>query len=198
MPIPGPRTQFGAVPGYRNPPVHSRELGSHGVDRIATGPATAPETPGNRVNRFEQGPQRAVVVIGRTPGVEGASTRGNVLGAGTIRNMWRQSVNVFPAQGAVSWTSNVVRGRGHDNGVGITRSLRYLTRMLYMGSGIDNSRYGRYHTTVKPNVRSKAVTQGSGSNRNRPTVRNRMTSFGSRVPPLNAAVPGAESGDSNG
>jgi hypothetical protein len=41
-------------------------------------------------------------------------------------------------------------------------------------------------------VKSKPVTIPAGGVRNRPTVRNRITSFGSRVPPLNPKLPAGE------
>lgn len=178
MPVPGPRTQHGPVAGYANP------LGEES----------------HRFNHWDEaGP---VVELGRTPGVQMVSLRGNVLAAGFVRRLWRQSINVIGAQAPYSWTtSEPSPGRSgrrvHSVGIGaqgldISRALRYLTNAtVYMGSGSDNTKYAAYHTTVPLQTRSKPVTQGSGG-RNRPTVRNRMTSFGSRVPTLNQSVPAAE------
>lgn len=169
MPTPGPRTQFGAVPGYTNP---EHETMKQTLRTLAP----------------------PVAQMGRTPGLMGISLRGNVLGAGTIRAMWRQAANYMPAQAPFSWTAN-----GYDqsppnpSGVGITRALRYMTRNLYMGSGIDNTRFAGLHTEIYPQVRSMPVTLGAGQVRTRPTVRNRMTSFGSRVPTINQPVQAAES-----
>lgn len=123
------------------------------------------------------------------------SWRGCILGPGQIRRMWRQSVNYIAASPDYSWTENapqpgrpITRPPGAD---GVTRALRYMTRSIYMGSGIDNTRFAGLHTNVPLRVRSKPVTIGAGQVRTRPTVRNRITSFGSRVPTLNQPVDGA-------
>lgn len=168
MPIPGPRSQFGPDEGYRNP-------GGEQPDRF------------NLWNR--PGP---VWWPGRSPGTMIVNLRGNVLGAGQIRKLWRQAVNLIPAQASYSWTAN---GNifGPYQGVGITRALRYMTRSLHIADGTDNSRYAALHTkVVKQNV-YKTVTVNAGNKRGRPTVRNRVTSFGSRVPTLNQSIQGAES-----
>lgn len=169
MPPPGPRTQHGPDPGYTNP-------GGEGM---------------NRLNHFN--PPPPVAQMGRTPGLMGISLRGNVLGAGQIRTLWRQAVNYIPAQAPFSWTENGNIGEHKVSSVGITRALRYMTRSVYMGSGIDNTRFAGLHTEIYPKVRSMPVTLGAGQVRTRPTVRNRMTSFGSRVPTINQPVVAAES-----
>lgn len=170
MPVPGPRTQQGPLPGYTNPD------GEH---------------PGNRTNLW--GRPAPVSQEGRTPGRMEISTRGNLLGFGQIRRLWRQSVNYIPAQPPYSWTtnshlSNPLSARGFQ----ITRALRYMTRSVALNSGTDNTRFAGLHTVIKPRVASKPVTLGAGQVRTRPTVRNRVTSFGSRVPAINRPVQGAE------
>lgn len=70
----------------------------------------------------------------------------------------------------------------------VTRALRYMTRSLYMGGGIDNSRYAALHTQIEQRTNQKPVTLNAGNVRNRPTTRNRLTSFGSRVPSLNSRI----------
>lgn len=172
MPVPGPRTQYGPVPGYTNPANQS-------PDRLMPG----------------RGRPAPVAEMGRTPGLMQVSRRGNVLGAGQVRQMWRQSVNLINAQAAYSWsTLSPAPGRlvSQPGAVGVTRALRYMTRSLYMGSGIDNTHFSGLHTRIRPKVRSKPVTMGKGQTRVRPTVRNRVTSFGSRVQPLNQPISGAE------
>lgn len=174
MPIPGPRTQFGPVPGYRNP-----------------------ENAGPTLFNMWKRPG-ALAVPGRSPGMMVVTLRGCILAAGQIRRLWRQSVNFAPAQGPYSWTENG-NDRTLTNGVGITRALRYMTRSLYVGGGIDNTRYDEFHTIIKKQNYYKTITVGKGQTRSRPTVRNRMTSFGSRVPTLNHSVPAADaSGDVGG
>lgn len=171
MPIPGPRTQFGPDSGYRNP---EAELPS----RI--NPWLWPEP---------------VVQIGRSAGTSVVTLRGNILAPGQIRRLWRQAINFVPATPAYSWTQNAPQpGRPivSPGGFQITRALRYMTRSLYMGANIDNTRYAGLHTPIPPRKRAKVVTLGRGQTRSRPTTRNRLTSFGSRVPTLNQSIPAAE------
>lgn len=174
MPIPGPRTQDRPVPGYTNP--HREQP--------------------HRFNRWHRpGP---VVEPGRSPTTMRLSVRGQVLAPGTVRRLWRQTVDMIAGQASYSWTTNSpAPGRPvtHPPAVGVTRALRYMTRNLYVAAGTDNSRYGALHTTVSPRVKSKPITVGAGGSRNRPTVRNRLTSFGSRVTPLNSRVSAASGGD---
>lgn len=151
------------------------------------------ETP-DRINLWDR--PDPVIVPGRSPGMSIISLRGNVLGPGTVRRMWRQTVNFIAAPAAYSWSSSSPAGASVPP-VGVTRALRYMTRSFYMGAGIDNTRFAGLHTAIEPRSRrsphaqGKRVTVAAGSVRSRPTVRNRMTSFGSRVPTLNNQVPGA-------
>lgn len=169
MPVPGPRNQFGPLPGYTNPDG---------------------ETP-TFFNLWDRPPP--VAKLGETPGLMFVSLRGNVLGLGQIRKMWRQTVGYIPASGPYSWTVNGnTVGPGDAAAFQITRALRYMTRSVYMGSGFDSTRFPGYHTAIEKQNRGMAVTVGAGANRNRPTVRNRVTSFGSRVPTLNQPINAAE------
>lgn len=172
MPIPGPRTQDGPVSGYRNPDMAAPDLFNH-WKRPA--PISWP---------------------GRSPGYMAITLRGCRLATGQIRRFWRQSVNLIPAQDAFSWSGNAP-GTGGGNpgwrGFEITRALRYMTKSVYMPAGVDNTRYAALHTVVNKENMYKTVTVNHGQVRNRPTTRNRMTSFGSRVPSLNSAVQAAES-----
>lgn len=162
MPIPGPRMQGGPLPGYDNP---GREVP-------------------DRFNLWDRpGP---VVQSGRSPGTMRATLRGSILAPGTIRRLWQQSVNYMGAQRAYSWTHGLPEPDRPVAALGVTRALRYMTRSVYAPSGVDNSRYAALHTKIAMQHRHKPVTVAAGSVRNRPTVRNRLTSFGSRVPPLNA------------
>lgn len=167
MPIPGPRTQFGPLPGYRNPEGREPTLFNQWM---RPGPIAWP---------------------GRSPGFMTVTLRGCILAAGQIRRLWRQSVNLIPAQNPYSWTENGPITEHHE-GVGITRALRYMTRSLYIAGGTDNTRYAAIHTVIKKKNAYKVVTVGRGQTRSRPTTRNRMTSFGSRVPTLNQQVAAAE------
>jgi hypothetical protein len=174
MPVPGPRTQFRPVPGYTNP---DRRL----PDRINLW--------------FRPGP---VASTGRSPGTMIVSVRGSILAPGTIRRLWRQTVNQINAQAPYSWTASSPspgNPRTNPGAYMITRALRYMTQSVYIGAGEDNTRYSALHTKIEQRVNSKPVSLNAGQNRNRPTVRNRLTSFGSRVPPLNPRVSAAEKDD---
>lgn len=164
MPIPGPRTQFRPLPGHTNPWGQRPD----------------------RINHWDR--PSPVEMAGRTPGTMVHTLRGNVLGAGQIRRLWRQSINVIVPQAGYSWTRSAPSpGRPFESpgGFHITRALRYMARSVYVGAGTDNSRFAGLHQTIKPRVRSKPVTTPAGAVRSRPTVRNRATSFGSRIPPIN-------------
>jgi len=175
MPVPGPRTQFGPDPGYRNPE------------------ATAPDF----INRWLA--PRPIFFAGETPGTKILTLRGMRLAPGQIRRMYKQTVNYIGATPPYSWTANAPQpGRGivTPQPMQITRAWRYMTRSLYMGSGIDNSEgtsgaWGN-HTYVTPKHINPTPTVGAGNTRNNPTVRNRLTSFGSRAPTLNARVAAAQ------
>jgi hypothetical protein len=171
MPVPGPRTQDRPLSGYSNP-------GGEQPDRINRWSRPAP-----------------AVQVGRTPNTMFMSLRGNILAPGTVRRMWRQVADMIPAQEPYSWTHNApAPGRqvAIPRGFQITTALRYMARSVYIAGGTDATRFTALHTKIPQRVHSKPVTLNAGGVRNRPTVRNRLTSFGSRVPPLNnAKVPAA-------
>lgn len=172
----GPRTQTGPVTGYRNPDNQAPTLFNHWG---RPGPIWWP---------------------GRTPGTMFLTLRGCKLGVGQIRRLWRQSVNYTGAM-SYSWTENGNNPgypAGDDQGGNpdargqITRALRYMTRSVYIGAGLDHSRYDELHTVIRKQNFYKTVTVNAGQKRNAPTIRNRVTSFGSRVPSLNSAIHAAE------
>ncbi len=171
MPVPGPRHQTGPDEGYRNP-------GLEQPDRInlwlRPGPLWWP---------------------GRSPATMFVTLRGCILGAGQIRRLWRQSVNLIPAQAPYSWSENAPGEGGaviSPGGFGITRALRYMTRSVYEGAGEDNTRFAGYHTPVGKVNYYKTVSVNAGQKRNAPTLRNRLTSFGERAPTLNQQIAAAQ------
>ena len=171
MPVPGPRTQFRPVEGYRNPD------GEHPT----------------RIQHWDR--PAAVVQPGRSPATMARDLRDMILAAGQVRRDWLQHINLTPGSAPYSWTESApAPGRPvlSPRGVGITRALRYMTRSVYVAGGTDGTRYTNLHTVVHPSARSKPITRGAGTRRNPPTVRNRLTSFGSRVPPINQRVSGAQ------
>lgn len=174
MPTPGPRNQFGPDAGYRNPGFEQPD-------------------------KFNQwGRPGPVYWPGRSPGMMAITLRGCIMAVGQVRTLWRQTVDFIPAQGDFSWTANGRGSSGVDDKIGharvvdLTRNLRYKTQSFYIGAGIDNSRYEGIHSIIRKQNMYKPVTVAGGSVRGRPTVRNRLTSFGSRVPTLNQAMSAAE------
>lgn len=130
-----------------------------------------------------------VAVPGESPGTMMLSRRGTIAAPGTIRRFWKQSVGYVGAQAPFSWTANAHVGVSGARGFQVKRALRYMTRSVTHTAGTDNTRFAGLHTQVTQSGRKRqTVVLGAGRVRNRPTVRNRMTSFGSRVPTLNSQV----------
>lgn len=152
--------------------------------------AGQPRNPfGQTPDRIDLDKPRHPVVVGRTAGTMFTELRGEIQAAGQIRHLWRQAVNYISAFPAYSWTVNgAIVSKGSARGFQITRALRYLTRSVYMGAGIDNTRLSELHSAVTPQVRHKPVTTNAGQQRGKPVARNRLTSFGQRVPTLNQPV----------
>lgn len=190
MPVPGPRTQQRPLPGYNNPAIQARPNVAGETYRRHVRTATGPQIPGRRWNRWHL--PAPVADMGRTPGLMFVSRNTHVLGAGIVRRYWRQLVNYIPAQPHYSWAGN-----RHEQGaampVGVTRALRYMTLCVSKQAGTDGTHFAGLHTKIIPQQRQSRVAGGrAGLVRSRPTVRNRISSFGSRVQPLNQSVPGAE------
>lgn len=145
---------------------------------------------GQSPDRFELERPRHPAVAGETPGTMRRTLRGMIQAAGQIRHDWRQTVAYMAGPPGYSWTAGESLGTvSAARGFQITRALRYLTRSLYMGAGIDNTRNAGLHSAVPPAVRHKTVTVNAGQQRGKPTTRNRLTSFGSRVTPLEQRPP---------
>lgn len=105
----------------------------------------------------------------------------------TIRRLWRQVLSGQPGPPPfpVSRAPAV-----------FSRALRYRASTSYKPAGTLNTRLTMLHTVVRMVARQPRPTLMAGTRRARPTVRNRMSSFGSRVPPLNPRVRGAQAEES--
>lgn len=173
MPPFAPRNQYGPLPGYDNP-----------LDQQP-----------NRLNHWDR-PQ-PVIVLGLTPGTMEFNRAPGVTAFGVIRRMWRQAVNNIGGSPYSQLTMSPAPGRpvGYGGAIGITRALRYLCSSHYMAAGNDNTAFRVGHTSVPITARSLPVTVGAGTMSGRPVIRNRMTSFGSRVSPLNSRLPAAQNTD---
>ena len=141
--------------------------------------------PGQPRNPYGQTPTRFrprrryfIARLGETPGHMDIDTRADTVAPGTIRRNWRQSVNAVPAPPPFSWVYN--------NGLGgITRALRYKASTVFRAAGTDNTRFGAPRAIVPSRINARPVTIAAGNQQGRPAVRNRMTSFGRRVTPVN-------------
>jgi hypothetical protein len=171
MPLPGrPRNAGGTETRFRS-------AGQDGVGnkRWTSGPR----------DRFHARVRVFVSQQGQTPGLQDIEPA--ILGTvafGTIRRLWRQSVNYLPAGPWLSWTENGVDRTG-TNGAGITRALRYKASSLFRGAGSSNTRMGASRAFITPRHIQPRATLGVGNLQGRPVIRNRLQSFGSRVPPVN-------------
>lgn len=172
MPLPGrPRNAGGTE-------VRFHRAGQNGVsesERWRSGPR----------DRFHERAQVFVPHLGQSPGLQDIepATLGTV-GFGTIRRLWRQSVNYIPAGGWLSWTENGT-DRTPTVGVGITRALRYKASSVFRGAGSSNTRMGAPRAFIVPRHVQPRATIAAGNLQGRPYIRNRLQSFGSRVPPVN-------------
>lgn len=159
MPVPGrPRNAGGTETRFHRGPV----LRYHGHDTDLV--------------RFEERPRVFVPDPGYTPGVQDIDPAADASGGGTIRRLWRQAVNFIPAPPPFSWTENPPL---------ITRALRYKASSVFRGAGSSNTRFGAPRLHVQPRHNMRPVTLAAGNLQGRPAVRNRLTSFGSRVPTVN-------------
>ncbi len=141
--------------------------------------------------RFRRGAHVSVAVLGQTPGLMEYDRHTDVQAAGTIRRYWRQLAGLIPAPPEFSWSGNRPAFSG-ERAYGWTRALRYKITSLYLPAGAGNTRYGAARPHVAMANAQPAVTLGAGTRQARPTVRNRLRSFGSRVTPLNSPIQAAQ------
>jgi hypothetical protein len=135
-------------------------------------------------SRFHQRRQVFVARPGASPGLMDIDdTRVDTAGAGTIRRLYEQAVNFIPAAPPFPVSAAPL---------GITRAIRYKASTLARAAGTDNTRFGARRAIRPPRHNSRPVTIAAGNQQGRPTVRNRMRSFGQRVPPVNQPSPTAE------
>ncbi len=139
---------------------------------------------GQRPNRWRERRHVFVARPGESPGLMDVSdTRVDTLAEGTIRRLWRQAWNMIPAPPPfpVSQAPTTMQ-----------RALRYKASTVFRAVGTDNTRMGARRPIVPNRHRSRPVTVAAGNLQGRPVLRNRIISFGRRVPPLNSVSPAAE------
>jgi hypothetical protein len=138
---------------------------------------------GLRPDRLRQRPHVFVERPGTTPGLQDLDVRADTAAPGTIRRLWRQSVNYVPAPAPFGWTQHPAT---------VTRALRYKASTTFRQAGTSNTREGAARAIVPGRHKSKPVTIAAGNRQGRPTIRNRLTSFGSSVAPTNRPSPAAQ------
>lgn len=145
-------------------------------------PGVARNPLAQRPTRFRQIKREPVTQPARSPVLAAeAEPFERDLAPGTFRRVWRQAINLIRPADPISWSENYGQGT-------VTRALRYKAASSYRGAGSDNTRFGAPRPIRSPLHRQLRPTLSAGNKRNLPTVRNRMASFGSRVPTLNQAI----------
>lgn len=148
-----------------------------------TRPWKEPNPFGQTPTRFRERPRVHVTVPGQSPGTMESDDSATEQQPATIRRLWRQVLSGQPGPPPfpVAQAPAV-----------FTRALRYRAATTYKPAGTLNTRLSMLHTVVRMVARQPRPILEAGTRRARPTVRNRMSSFGSRVPPLNPRVRAAQ------
>jgi hypothetical protein len=143
-----------------------------------------PNPLGETPTRFRERPTVHVVEPGRSPGTMEVDRRFDpAVAGGTIRRLWRQVLSGMPAPPPVPVSQLPAE---------FTRSLRYRAQSLYLPAGSQNTRFSMLHTVIAQRSRQLRPVYSAGTRKARPVVRNRMSSFGSRVQPLNKPAPAGQ------
>jgi hypothetical protein len=144
---------------------------------------------GQRPNRWHERPHVFVQRPGASPGLMDVDdTRVDTAAPGTIRRLWEQAVNMIPAPPPFPVAAAPTT---------ITRALRYKASTIFLRAGNSATRFGARRPITPPRHNMRPVTIAAGNQQGRPTVRNRMTSFGRRVPPVNPPSADVESKSSS-
>jgi hypothetical protein len=147
--------------------------------------AGVPRNPlAQRSNRFHR--NRLILMTRRQDVVQAG--RAN---PGTIRRLWQNVIGYTGAAPAFSWTRNGFEPEAPVRGQ-VSSPLRYLISTvdtLTAGNQLSNPMM-RPVVIRQPQAPPVPLTW-AGNVQGRPTVRNRIRSLGSRVPPLNAPSPDA-------
>jgi hypothetical protein len=177
MPVPGPRAQRAPLPGYRNPEQRTPTF----------------------INRWDE--PVPTIQLGRSPGTMLMTLRGQRLATGQVRRLYKQKTNeIQPGApyNQVALTPSSSNPAAHHQPVGISQGWRYMISSRYIGAGDGLSRWGgtgrplHQKSTSFRHVNPTPTLGAGNKSRGRPTVRNRLTSFGSRVPTINSVLPAAE------
>jgi hypothetical protein len=136
-------------------------------------------------DRFHERPHVFIQREGMTPGVQDIDRSADKAAPGTIRRLWKQTVNFIPAGPQLSHTLNHVTSTPTVLAAPLTVATRYRASTVFRGAGSTNTRFGAPRPIITPRHNQPRITLAGGNLQGRPTSRNRLTSFGSRVPPVN-------------
>lgn len=117
--------------------------------------------------------------------------RGTIAEPGTLRRLWRNIAEYSGAAPPFSWTANRFDGDPVPAGQAVTTPLRYListVNVLTAGNLLSNPLARRALNPSVAHPGARLILTGNVANR--PTIRTRVPSFGSRVPALNQEIPG--------
>jgi hypothetical protein len=176
VPVRGqPRNPFGQRP------TRFHRLRAFGGDVVSV------DTIGETPLRFHDPAHVFAAIPGESPGLSEHDRVTGVEAPGQVRRLWHQLISPIPPPPPVRVADAPFTGQ---------RAIRYKTSSFYLPAG-DQQRFSRdgipgLHTIIVQATRQDRPTLTAGVRRNPPTVRNRITSFGSRVPPLNPRIRAAE------
>lgn len=134
-------------------------------------------------NRFRENTRVHVTQPGQSPGTMEFDEQTGQQAPGIIRRLWLQALSGIPGPPPVDVSSAPAV---------FTRGTRYRTQSFYMPAGSGNTRFTMLHTVIRMASRQPHATLSAGTRRGRPVIRNRISSFGSRVQPLNRRATAAQ------
>lgn len=123
-----------------------------------------------------------VARVGQYGGLDDIQIADAVQPGVTVRRNVHTQVNSIAAPPPFGWV---------DNPPVVTSPLRYRATTRFRRVGTDRSINAAARPIVPRKIQQSIITRQAGNAPSRPTVRNRLMSFGSRVPTLNAPSPNA-------
>lgn len=131
-------------------------------------------------------PRRRVVFVnrvGQTGGLDDRTIPPTDQPNVTIRQLRQGKAASIPAPPPFGWAENPPI---------VTVPVRYRASTRFRGVGNSRTLWGEPRLIVRRNIDQPRVTRQAGNKPSQPTVRNRLASFGSRVPTVNPPSPNVE------
>jgi hypothetical protein len=131
--------------------------------------------------------RRAVLLRGRRQDLDTLETQQ----AGVLRRLWAPIANMISAGEIFNWSRNLYDDAPDGVNGQTTTSVRYLisTRNIGAGNGLVNPQARQVFPYENIRHAPDPLFIRAGQQQGRPTVRNRLSSFSSRVPPINPVLP---------